>query len=77
MYIQLTATADFDGWLAENESIIGFEINKDTLPQIVEIELNHVDFYRLICNLSKYELIISAANESGCNIEIYNDYREY
>ena len=81
MKVRLTATTAFGAWLQENKSIIGFEhteIAGSSYNQSIEIELNHIDFYKLICNLTSTgdSLIINSADEAEFGIEIYNDYRE-
>jgi hypothetical protein len=81
MKVKLTATDGIRAWLKNNKSLIGFdhtEINRDSYNEFIEIELkSHADFYQLICNLSvENPLIVSSANESECDIEIYDGYRE-
>ena len=80
MKVKLTATRNIESFI-ENGSIVGFNCTKSSevgFSSFVEIELeNHTDFYKLICNLStENSLIIRSADESECDIEIYNDYRE-
>ena len=82
MKVRLTATTALGAWLKENESIIGFdstEVTGETYDQFVGIEVKDpADFYKLICNLTSEgdSVIVHSADESECEIEIYNDYGE-
>jgi hypothetical protein len=78
MKVKLTATRNIESFI-ENGSIVGFNCTKPKIfDGFVEVKLeNLTDFYKLICDLStENSLIISSADESECDIEIYNDYRE-
>jgi hypothetical protein len=78
MKVKLTATRNIESFI-ENGSIVGFNYTKPKIfDGFVEVKLeNLIDFYKLICNLStENSLIIRSADESECDIEIYNDYRE-